>query len=247
MSQDEDSTTCWTTWITALSVELGWGLSKEEVERFAPALRSLLPVDVAYVTFRKVCIDYWTVQALLDHGHPAHDDQWRYWMQRALEVLRKWRMGWSSDAAVDVDDLNQKAQMAFLESLKTFNYKSSLDTWLHSVVVRSVNRHVRDSLAKKRAQRPDCLDDLSEAEQQDGESDTCFESVQQQIVIDQTRQILFESGGERLVLIFFLYTFDRYSAKEIAAMVGLHDSRVRALLRSARNLLRAHPRMQAWR
>lgn len=250
MNQGDDATTCWTTRIMALSAELGWGWSPKEVADCLSALHARLLHGMADVKFRKACIDYWTVQALLDHGHPAHNDQWRYWMQRALEVLRKRGMAWSSDAAVDVDDFNQMAQEAFLGSLKKFNYESSLDTWVHSVVVRSINRHVRDSLAQKRGQRPESLNNLSDGDlplEDNNNNDDPAQSARNRIVIDQASKILFEYGGERLVLVFLWYTVDLYTTTEIANKVNLHPSRVRALLTDARKVLRNHPEMQAWR
>ncbi|WP_129633782.1 sigma-70 family RNA polymerase sigma factor [Candidatus Oscillochloris fontis] len=231
---------------------MGLVTTAQMVEAYLAALQQVLEPEVGFSEFRKVCGYYHAnhalVEALRDHGHPAHDDQWLFWTQRVVAILCKLRMNWSSDAAVDVDDLNQKAQFALFTSLPSFNYQSSLDTWVRSVVVNTINRYVRDSLAQKRAQRPESLDGLPDGDLSDEDTnDDPAQSMLNQILVDQTREILFEYGGQRLVLMFFWHTMKLHTTTEIAQMVNLHPSRVRALLKDARQMLRDHPLMRAWR
>ena len=250
MDQRDPRLARWSTMITALSAEHGWALSGEEVERYLLALDRLLPATCTVADLHQVCNHYHTdhrqVETLCKHDHPDHSAGWLAWLGQATEILHKAGLHWSSDSAVHCDDLVQVAQMALVVSLPNFAYRSSFTTWAYTVVVQSVRRHIRDSCAKKRAQRPASLDAAPELAVPAAEADEPEQQAATSLLIDQIRTILIQGGDERLALIFHLWAVDDLATEVIGKRIHLHPSRVRALLVQARTLLQRHPTIRTW-
>ncbi|MEI6776705.1 MAG: sigma-70 family RNA polymerase sigma factor [Chloroflexales bacterium] len=234
----------------ALNAEHGWELSAADVERYALALCILLPDTCPETVLRRVCVyyhaDHQLVEALRNNHDPNHNESWIMWAGQVCEILRKAGLSWSSDSAVDSDDLVQVAQMAIMISLPSFAYRSSFVTWAHAVIIQSVRRHIRDSRAKKRAQRPDSLDSTPDGATPVHDEEGPEQQVLTKILIDQTHAVILQARDERMALIFHLWAVEDRSTKEIGTLVHLHPSRVRALLALTRTLLLQHPAIQTW-
>ncbi|MEI7768335.1 MAG: sigma-70 family RNA polymerase sigma factor [Chloroflexales bacterium] len=251
MDQGDALSAHWCVVIAALSAEYGWELNAEDVERYALALRSLLPDTCDETMLRRVCsyyhADHQLVDALRDSRHPRHSEQWKVWMDQVVEILRKAGLYWSSDSAVDSDDLAQVAQIALVASLQNFAYRSSFATWAHTVTVQSVRRHIRDSRAKKRAQRPESLDSSPDLDAPARDEDEPEQQALNHVLINQIHTIMLQGGDKRIAFIFHLWAIDDRSTEEIGKRIHLHPSRVRALLAQARTILQQHPAIQTWR
>ncbi len=250
MDQGDSQLARWRVVLIALSAECGWGLSADEIERYLLSFSQLLPDSCSESELRRVCnyyhADHQIVEALRNCYHQCHSERWIAWMHHAVEILRKVGLHWSSDSAVDSDDLAQVAQVALVSALPSFTYHSSFGTWAHTVVVQSVRCHIRDSRAKKRAQRPDSLDASPDLDILARDEDEPEQQAITSVLIDQIRAILTQRGDERLALIFHLWAVDDQSTEEIGKLIHLHPSRVRALLVHARTLLQQHPGLQTW-
>ena len=250
MDQRDSRLARWREAVVALNAEHNWGLSADEIEGYIFALDKLLPETSAESELYRVCgfyhADHQIVEALRSQVHPCHCERWEIWMRKADKILRKSDLHWSSDNAVTSDDLAQVAQVALVSALPNFAYRSSFGTWAHTVVVQSVCRYLRDSHAKKRAQRPDSLDAAPGLAVLACEEDEPEQQVAINVLIDQIRTILFQQGDKRLAQIFHLWAVDDLATEEIGKCVHLHPSRVRALLAQARTLLQRHPIIQAW-
>jgi RNA polymerase sigma factor (sigma-70 family) len=249
----EEETTLLARWfvvIAALSTERGWNLSSDDSTRYLLALRRFLPETCTASELRRICgyyhADHQFVEALCKSNHPLHNDLWIAWIAQAAQILRSAGLAWSTDTAVDCEDLAQIAQMALVVSLPTFTYRSRFSTWAHTVVVQSVQRHIRDSLAKKRAQRPDSLDAMPEFDTQACDEEQPEQQAVTNALRDQVNAILIQEGDERLAQIFARWAVADQTTIEIGSLVHLHPSRVRTLLSEARTLLKQHPTIQTW-
>ncbi|MEI7769982.1 MAG: sigma-70 family RNA polymerase sigma factor [Chloroflexales bacterium] len=251
MDQGDALAAGWCVVIAALSAEYGWELSAEGVERYALALRLLLPDTCDETLLRRVCsyyhADHQLVDVLRDSRRHCHSEQWVAWMGQVVEILRKAGLYWSSDSAVDSDDLAQVAQVALVASLQSFAYRSSFATWAHTVAVQSVRRHIRDSLAKKRAQRPESLDSSPDLDAPARDEDEPEQQALNHVLIDEICSTLLQCGDTRLAFVFHLWAVNDRSTEEIGKRIHLHPSRVRALLAQARAILQQHPAIQTWR
>ncbi len=90
-----------------------------------------------------------TVAALRDARQAGHEQAWQQWMHQALLILRRAGLAWSSDQAVDSDDLAQIARAELVRALPSYRYQSRLFIWANRVVVQIARRHLRDSRRSK--------------------------------------------------------------------------------------------------
>lgn len=229
---------------------LGWGLDKRANERYVDALIQLVDEQVAHDELRTRLVNYHAdheqVEALRDALHPQHVAAWQQWTQQILGVLRANGLAWSADAAVDLEDLAQFVRAELVRALPSYRYRSRLSSWVYQLAVQSVVRQVRYAHAAKRATRPDPLDALAEHSGAPDPADGPELLARAGLLAEQVGAILAAQPDQRLGYIFYLWAVKEKSTAEIGALVQLHASRVRALLAQARQLLRAHPAIQAW-
>jgi RNA polymerase sigma factor (sigma-70 family) len=249
----EEETTLLANWfvvIAVLNTEREWNLSSDDIARYMLALRRFLPETCTASELRRICgyyhADHQFVEALRRSSHPLHNDHWIAWIAQASQILRGAGLAWSSDGAVDCEDLGQIAQMALVASLPKFAYRSSFSTWAHQVVVQSVCRHIRDSYAQKRAQRPDSLDAMPEFDTPAYDDDQPERQAITNDLLDQINAIFTNEGEARLARIFYLWAVEDRTTTDIGSLIHLHPSRVRALLSQARTLLQQHSTIQTW-
>jgi RNA polymerase sigma factor (sigma-70 family) len=230
--------------------ELGWRLNEPELARHATALVPLLEHDASPAQIRLVAInfhaDHALVAALQNVLHPGHEQAWSNWMRQILGVLRRAGMAWSSDPAIDDEDLAQIARAEIARALPAFRYRSRFSSWAYRVAVQSVTRQIRLAHAEKRAVRPDSLERLADEEAPAATADDPESAAAARLLAQRVADVLTAHTDPRLLAIFRQWAFEDRGTAEIGAVVRLHPSRVRALLAQAREALRADPVIKAW-
>jgi RNA polymerase sigma factor (sigma-70 family) len=207
-------------------------LASELVAR-VPAKRLVPLVDTIvanYLNHRQ------QVAALLDPEHPDHNDQWRIATDRISYIARLRGFADTKDSATDLDDLVQIVSIEFCSSLSRYYFESTLDTWLHSVTLRRLRRFRRDLSAAKRSAIREPFELAVEIP--DPTADDSSRVIAAELC-DRIRDVLErQKGGKRLAVVFFLHALADRSTEEIGDLIGRHPSRVRSLLKTAREVLR---------
>ncbi|MCG8352901.1 MAG: sigma-70 family RNA polymerase sigma factor [Chloroflexales bacterium] len=239
------------TLLSSLDHELDWRLSDNEQKSYITAILPFFSEDASDTRLRQTLIayheDHALVESLRAREHTQSEANWSAWSKQVIAILHHAGLLWSSDFAVDAEDLAQIAQMELIRSLASFRYSSRFSTWAYQVIVRSVQRHLRNAKAQKRAARPESLDQLPadiDIEQANDENPTTLAEVH--TLAAQIEAILTDYAGQRLARIFQLWASADLSAEEIGRRVKLSPSRVRTLLAQAREHLRQHPQIRAW-
>lgn len=235
--------------IVVCAAERGWALDPPTIERYITALTPLLE-DLDAELQRSVVINYHQehpiLAALSDHSHPDYAVGWEGWAVQTFAVLRRAGVEWSHDQALATEDLVQEALADLARALPSFRYQSRFSSWAFSVLVQSARRQIRFSNAQRRAGRPDSLQQLSD-DQEPIEPIAYHEhTTTTRLLVAQIDAVLGEHRDDRLVRIFRLWALEDRTSAEIGALVQLHESRVRALLKQARTHLQAHPAIRAW-
>jgi RNA polymerase sigma factor (sigma-70 family) len=240
----------WLTIIERCNVELHWGLDQAARERYARALAYVADPETSAAQARVIAVNYHAdhqqVLLLRDAHHPAHDGAWQAWAGQVLAVLRSADLAWSSDGAIDVEDLAQIGRAELARALPTFRYHSRFSSWAYRVVVQALHRHVRDSQASKRAIRPDSLDQLIASAQLPATDERPEQHAEARDLQRLVWQVLGSQQDKRLASMFELSALNDKRASEIGALMQLSPSRVRALLQHCRSLLQADPSIRAW-
>lgn len=237
--------------VAVLDAELGWQLDVENQHTYAHRLAALLPAHCSDMQLRTAIMcyhrDHGLVAALTDRLHAGHDDSWRLWMEQVMLILRHTGLSWSSDAALDIEDLAQIARAELARALPNYRYGSRFSTWAYQVIANSVRVALRAAQAQKRDGQPIQLD----------------ETVVQQVTLEPSHQpeviahghvlaaqidaILVGQPDARLAEIFRLWAYNDLRIEEIGKRVQLSDSQVRVLLKRIRAILQSNPSVSAWR
>lgn len=182
-----------------------------------------------YLTYRS------QVRSLLDPSQPDHHDQWHVAIRRIRYIARLRGFGETGDSAVELDDIVQTIASEFHLSLQRFSYACTLETWLHSITIRQLQRFLRNRGAAKRTaiyapfERAELVPDPSADEAH----------IHGAELAEQIRQILErQKDGKRLAQVFLLHALADQSAEAIGKLIRRNPSRVRAMLNIAREILR---------
>lgn len=235
--------------IAACDRQLGWALDGTARERYAAAVAPLLaglPIDRWPAVAANFHADHRSVEALRAAGHPGHARAWERWSSQALGVLRSAGLDWSSDGAVGAEDMVQIALAALAQALPSYRYHSRFSSWAYSVIVRSAQRQLRFAGAQRRSAAPASLEAVDEGDQPAGPADTQEQQARARLLAEGVGRVLAAHRDRRLGPIFHLWAVEERTSAEIGELVGLHESRVRALLKQAREELRASPEIRAW-
>lgn len=225
----------------------GWDLTREAVEQYAEQIVQLIGERDSESRIEAVVFNYYhdnrRVRTLVDEAQRGHVEAWQWARDEILIVMRSSGLGWSTDRSVGQDDLLQLVHMEVARSIGTYRYASSLRTWLHSVALRRLRRFLRDSLAEKRAVRPEPFEQVpTDALLADPvDTDGLASALAQQL-----EAIVSDEYGERVALIFRLHLHHDQSTAAIGKLLKLHPSRVRAIVAEVRRWLRDHPEVRAW-
>jgi RNA polymerase sigma factor (sigma-70 family) len=233
-----------------LNDELKWNLSPDDQEMYCTQIGDYLTEPCSDHTLRTCIVsfheDHALVELLRNPQHQAHNHAWTTWLSQIAAILQRAGLTWSSDPAVDRDDLIQIAQSELVRAIPTFQYHSRFSTWAYRVVVQRVQRAIRDSQAQKRASRPDSLDQLPEGSTPCYHEDYLDAYTAGQVLQERIEALLAAHPDARLAVIFRLWAVDDRSTEEIGRLIQLSPARTRALLAQARELLRDHPDIRQW-
>lgn len=250
MVQDADLNEELVSIVTALSDEKGWGLDAMMINRYALVLDKHLPTDASREQIMRTCCcyhdNYVLVEALSNQADPQMDKFWYEYHQLAVRILYKQNLADGYAGEFDVQDLAQEALLEVFRSLSGFHFQSSFLTWAHQVIVNTARRMYRDRRAQKRPPQGSSLEDPGAWERALPLADDPCVTVEAHELALQIQQILTEQGGARLAQIFLRHALEDQTSFTIGAHVHLHHSRVRALLKDARQILHDDPDMQDW-
>lgn len=236
--------------VIALSNEEGWSLNSESVANYVNELQYHLDPHADVAQVRRTCknyhYDHLVVTALLNHGHQLHLQVWQDWSLFVLRTLHLAGLVKMSDPALSAEDLAQESLTALHSSLPHFRYKSRLKTWAHAVAVNTVRRKHRDRCAQKRPQNITSLDQDPDWALTLSDQASVEQEVHEAMLIEFVRHILRQAGNNRMVILFECVIVYDLSIRQIAQIMQLHPSRVRALLTQLRSMLQHNHALRSW-
>ena len=235
--------------IQTCEVDLNWSLDTQTREAYVTALTPLL-ADISAERSTAIIANYHrdhaSVLSLSDTTHPDHQRAWVEWAAQVLRILRGSGLAWSRDVALESDDLTQIALAELARALPSFRYQSRFSSWVYSVIIRCARRYHRDAQAQRRSGTTTPIEEADQATPLVDTHESPEQAANAQLLVERINAVLATHSDKRLLLIFTLWAVDDRSTTEIGTLIGLHESRVRALLKLARDLLRADPQLQSW-
>lgn len=236
--------------ITRCNAQHGWSLDDSALARYTAAVMPLLtglPEERWPVVIANYHADHDQVATLQDANHAAYEDAWTHWCAQVIGMLRRSGRGWSQTGAVEFDDLAQIGRVALIVALPTYRYRSRLSTWAFSVVDRAVRDHLRAANARRRSGATAPLDKAAQMGSVVDPGASPEQVARGQLLAEHVAALLRMHPDERLARIFHLWAVEDQTSAGIGEMVNLHESRVRALLKFARERLREDPTIRNWR
>lgn len=223
-----------------------WGLTQRLQEQYVADLFRL-----GYVTMDEnqdlqgLIADYHLVKVLRDDQDPNHEAAWANWMSEVIRILKYTSLYRINDGMSDIDDVAQIAREAVIRSLSQFQFKSRFSTWVFQVITCSVRRAIRDAEAKKRAQRPESLDQIQEGRLASSSEQELHDEVDLKLLYAMAIEILERHPDHRLRIIF-AKMLDDLTINDLAANLAISSQRVRALLNRIRKILSDDPAWRDW-
>ncbi len=242
----------WSEVIAERDATEGWRLTAQQRERYATELAAIGSPDLALPTLRQIALNYHRdqriVTALRNPQSPEYSVRWERWIDQVQSILQHQGLNWSTDVAVDIEDLTQIALLALQRALAGYAYRSKFSVWTYSVVVQTIWRYFRDSRRLRRAVRPESLDHLTALDPDLGgiTADDVEEYAQTRALYAQIQGVLAAQPDRRLRYIFHLAYIEDRRLIDIGEHVQLPPAQVRTLLRQARRVLNGDPTIQAW-
>jgi RNA polymerase sigma-70 factor (ECF subfamily) len=236
--------------IALLNGAEGWGLDPSVALVLAEVAATYIHPEIGEAQLRTVIVnirrDRTAVEALRGHGSAAHHQEWISWMGQARAILRKSRLDWARDGAVDLDDLAQIALLELARALPGFRYQSRFSTWAYQVITRGVQRHLRDMSAKKRLGNIDAMAEAHTMTHTVGGDDLPEAQAEARLLTATVEAELTAALGQRNAEVFRLWACHDFSAEMIGKRMGLSVARVYAVIAQARQYLREHAAIQSW-
>jgi RNA polymerase sigma factor (sigma-70 family) len=235
--------------ITTLNAEHGWALAPDDCTRYAAALSPLiadLPPEQWPAVVANYHADHDLVAALRDERHPEHAQAWERWAGQVLGVLRRTGRDWSRDNATSTDDIAQIARAELVRALPGYHYRSRFSSWAFSVIARCARDQIRYARARRRTGDTVSLQALAEDRLPADPRELHERAARTRLLAERIAAVLDAHPDRRLRRIFQLWAVEERTSSEIGALINLHESRVRALLARARELLRADPALRDW-
>jgi RNA polymerase sigma factor (sigma-70 family) len=235
--------------LTALDAEHAWAISPHDRERYVAALAPLLaelPPEQWPAVAANYHADHQLVASLRDAAHPDHERAWSRYAGQVLGVLRRAGRDWSRDGAIDADDLAQIARAELVRALPGYRYRSRFSSWAYSVISRCARDQIRFATTLRRSGATVSLQELTEAVEPADPQELHERAARARLLAERIAAVLDAHPDRRLRRIFHLSAVEERTSAEIGELVNLHESRVRALLKLARELLRADPAIRAW-
>lgn len=226
----------------------GWNLTGNQAETYIKQIKQWMPDDSLTAQLDQVVRyfhqEHQLITALQDEQSVQHHQAWAWVDYEIMRVAKIRRLDWSSDQSVEHDDLIQSVRVEVARSLGRYRFESSLRTWLQQVTIRRLSRLHRDNTADKRAVRPGKIED---AEGETVEWSELEHLANAKALLDEIKRILNSQPDKRLIHIFYMSVVEDWSTEEIGRKLQLHPSRIRALLKYTRDLLRQDRSLQLWR
>jgi RNA polymerase sigma factor (sigma-70 family) len=234
-----------------LDRELQWNLSTTEAELLASHVLPYMSPESSDVrltqTITAYVEDHELVESLRNSNHPQHSAAWELWHRQVAAILGHANLLWSRDYAIDADDLVQIACTELAQALPRFRYASRFSTWARTVIVQRIQRHVRDSMAHKRAHRPESLDsDAVDSSALLDDAEPVESQVETGTLYHMIDALLADHPERRLQTIYRLWIQQDRRIEDIGAIMHVHPSRIRQLIGQMRRFLREHPDLQTW-
>jgi len=230
-----------------LDQRYGWGLTSEQVDTYVVQLLRHVPAHSLEAQMEQIVsyfhADHGRVAALSDQHSLEHRDAWAWVEYEIARVAKIKGLNWSRDRIVEMSDLVQTVVAEVVRSLGDYRFESSLRTWLHGVTVRRLRRFHRDSSAAKRTGQIEPIDAAADQAQEWAQSE---QPIMASLLAAEITRVLSITGDKRYARIFLMRTVGDMSSDEIGQRLRLHPSRVRALLKIARDLLRQDPGLRSW-
>lgn len=234
--------------INKLDHEYGWHLDEEQKHSYANALVRQVPQDYLMHRAENIVMYYHSNHELVEGLMSEQPDAWKL-VQREVSLVASFQFkNYIIDNAVSLEDLIQTGLIEISRSLQGYRYESSFRTWIYGVVIRRLRRFMRDSSASKRTATSISLSTLKEDEEpiSSNTSEDLEDAAYAADIIANIARTLNATGDPRLIHIFSKSYIEDKTSSEIGALVGLHESRVRALLKQARDILKADPTIRTW-
>jgi RNA polymerase sigma factor (sigma-70 family) len=242
----------WRELVAACNADEGWRLTQQQCEYYATELAQIAAPDLPQRMRRDIAHNYHhdhrMVAALRNAQHAEHAARWNRWMQQVRRILHYKGFARSSDRAIDDDDLVQIALLALQGALPTYAYRSTFKVWTYSVVVRTLQKQLRDSLRQRRAVRPASLDQLitRDPDYAPPAADGIEANAYLRTFYAEIQRVLAAHPERRLSYLFHLAYIEDRRLSDIGALVQLPPARVRVLLQQARKVLHTDPAIRAW-
>lgn len=225
----------------------GWGLDHQQVDSYVANLLIQVPARSLEAQMEQVVMyfhaEHRRVAALTDQRNADHRDAW-LWIEHEIALVAQIKgLNWSRDRVVEVSDLVQTVMAEVVRCLGDYRFESSLRTWLHGVTVRRLRRFHRDSSAAKRSGYPESIDTAVEQAIEWGQNE---QPIMASVLASEIDRVLSITGDPRYARIFMMRVIGDLSTEEIGQRLHLHPSRIRTLLKLARELLRQNPGLRSW-
>lgn len=194
--------------------------------------------------------DHQTV-AKFQAGQGFELQDWNEWYQNVCKTLAHHGLDWSSQVAINHEDLVQIALTGLLEALPSYGYRSRFKTWAYTVFLRSVQQHVRMFLVGKRKGQTLSLDQTIDAHQAGSQQIDRLVIDPIDLMLGNSLQNLIYSvlqhhKDQRLLEIFRLAEEEDLTVSEIGRRFQLSPARISDLLKQARQTLQQDARIRDW-
>ena len=224
--------------VQSLSNEHAWNLSPAVCLKYATRVfhSGIVERRLQEDFVRHYHVDHELVEAIGAPAHPEHRHYYEQVEQRCLRIIRKHQHYWSKDRALSEDDVCQICMEKVLQKIHMFQYRSSFQTWLTSLIINEALQLYRKQHTQSRAADNEPLEDHAElAHPQEPIHD---------VVIEQIRRLEFEQvlalhKDPRVLVVFRLYVDEDLTLEVIGRRLSLSVGRIHSLLATARAVLRA--------
>lgn len=225
--------------VQSLSIQNGWSLSQVVCLKYATRLFHSGIVDrkLQEDFVRHYHTDHELVDALAAPAHPEHRLYYDLVEQRCLRIIRQHQHHWSKDRALSEEDVGQICMEKVLQKIHTFQYRSSLKTWLTSLIINEALQLARKQRAQSRDGISEPLDDhagLAHPQQ------PVYDEVSGQMRRLEFEHVLALHKDPRVLVVFRLYVNEDLTLESIGQRLQLSVGRAHALLATARAVLRAY-------
>lgn len=186
--------------------------------------------------------------ALLDETHIDHDRCWSEVEKYIGGLVGHWCFAaGSARDAPEVEDLQSVCLEAIARSLGSFRHDSALTTWIHSVILLNLKKHLRDTRRQKRdPRRSTRLEESHLAQAAAPDKDGPASLVAGNELLAAIEAALRAHTNPHIYTVFMLIAVAGWRGTEVAAALNISQPHVSNLLREARALLRRSPALRPW-